>query len=205
MTLSKPKPTGNEAVDQWHLECWEAEKAFQDATEAYDKCPADAPKEKRKKVLETLRSTARRLEKIYNDLPYSDPTDKTTTSELFQIIDKLTLEQASRCINKYLETNPRWKVTNYQKRLDYHEWQVDLFYGEKGGLSVVLGKVYISQADDPQYKQYDRKALQLGYSAPTPTDRASQHDLMPSRLTDLWRGCCYACSDLADKINDARP
>ena len=135
MTLSKPKPTGNETVDQWHLECWEAEKAFQDATEAYDKCPADAPKEKRKKVLEALRSTARRLEKVYNNLPYSDPADKTTIPVLFQSIDKLTLGQAARCINKYLETNPRWKVTNYSESLGYHEWQVDLFYGEKGGLS----------------------------------------------------------------------
>ena len=39
MTLSKPKLIGNDVVDQWHLECWEAENAFQDATEAYDKSP----------------------------------------------------------------------------------------------------------------------------------------------------------------------
>ena len=204
MTLSKPKPTGNEVIDKWHLECWEAENAFQDATETYDHCPSDATKKKRKKALEALQSTARRLEKVYNNLPCSDQVDKTTIPELFHTIDKLTLEQAARCINKYLETNPRWKVTNYSERLNYHEWQVDLFYGEKGGLSVVLGKVHISEVDDPQDKQSDRRALQLGYSAPPPADRTSQHDLMPSRLTDLWRGCCYACADLTDKITDAR-
>ena len=200
MTLSKPKPTGNEVIDKWHLECWEAENAFQDATEVYDKCPSDAPRNKRKKALEALQSTARRLEKVYNNLPCSDPPDKTTIPELFQSIGKVTLEQAARCINKYLETDVRWKVTDYSERLDYHEWNVDLLYGEKGGLSVIVGKVHISQVDDPQDKQPDRKALRLGYSAPAD----NQHDLMPSRLADLWRGCCYACADLADKINDAR-
>ena len=63
MTLSKPKPTGNEVIDKWHLECWEAENAFQDATEAYDHCPSDATKKKRKKALEALQSTAKQCNK----------------------------------------------------------------------------------------------------------------------------------------------
>ncbi len=201
MPIAKPKPTGNEFVDQWHLECWEAEVAFEDATKAYDECPSDAQGKKRKKVLDVLQTTARRLEKVYNNLPYSSPTDESTIPELFQSIDNLTIEQATRCINKYLETDPRWKVTYYSERLDCYEWHVDLIYGEKGGLSVILGEINISEVDDPQDKQPNRKALHLGYNAPA----VSLHDLMPSRLADLWRGCCYACFDLANKIADSDP
>jgi hypothetical protein len=36
------KPIGNNVIDQWHLDCWEAEQAQQDAIDALNNCPLDA-------------------------------------------------------------------------------------------------------------------------------------------------------------------
>ena len=40
--IAKSKPTGNDVVDLWHLDCWKAEKVHQDAIDALQNCPADA-------------------------------------------------------------------------------------------------------------------------------------------------------------------
>ena len=201
MTLSKPRPTGNEVVDKWHLECWEAEKAFRDATDAYDNCPSNAPAKKRSKALEALQSAARRLTTVYGNLPLSDPEDTKTSHEVLESIGTLTLEQAARCINKYLEAHASWDVSNYTERLDYHEWSVNYIWSSDSIYTQNLGKVYITEVDEPQKNEPDRKSLRLGYSIP------KDEDWFPAfneHLADMWRGCCYACADLADKLADAR-
>ena len=205
--ITKPKFTGNKPVDIWHLECWEAEKAFQVARDTYDACPSDAPAKKRLKVLQALQNTSRRLNKIFDKLPASDPDDHRSIMGVLESIDGLTLKQAARCINNYLETAPHWEIVDRTEGLDRYDWYVDrmaVYLARHETATVphreIVGRVYIKEDNDLKDKQPDRKSLFLGYG---------KHDdetvvINPETLAELWRDCVNACADLADKLADAR-
>ena len=203
--IAKPKPTGNDVVDQWHLELWEAEKAQQDAEDALNNCPADASELELNEAKNNYRQSILKLDRIYDQLPYSDPDDRTE-NEALASLGNLTLKQAARCINNYLETASRWEIVDYTERLDRHDWYVDRIaaYQDKYPEKTVphreiVGRVYIKLDHDPREKQPDRETLWLGYGKAD----GDAVVINPHTLTQLWRNCLYACADLADNIAKA--
>ena len=195
--IAKPEPTGNEIVDLWHFECWEAEKVHQDAIDALQNCPADASELELNEAKNNYRQSILKMQGIYDNLPYSDIDDRTVSGVIVRIKD-LSLEQAAKCILSYLHMRPKTVITEYEKRLDRYEWEVRqiVVYDDEPSMvshHEIVGRIYIEDPADPELK------LTLGYG------KADGEAMIinPYLLADVWRGCVFACADLADRIADA--
>ena len=206
---SKPKPTGNKVVDKWQLECWEAEQALEELIASLNKMPEStkAQKQKKQKKGEKVIDAFAKLDAIYENLPGSD-SHEVMEKNILTSIGTLTLDQAARRINQYLETDHRWDIAKYHERLDYYEWHVQSFHRvdnapEKDYIYTEdLGKVYVMYSDEPYKDDSDKKHIRIGCRLPSNFIDVTKHD--KRNLAKVFRGCCMACSDLADKIADIR-
>jgi hypothetical protein len=201
--IAKPKPTGSDTVDQWHLECWEAEKALKDAVDVLNNCPLDS--EEWHELRNKVNATTFKLNEIYDQLPYS-AIDHRTLSGAMESISILDLTQATKCINSYLKSRPKTVITKYvaQFELDRYEWQVEklVVYDDKENVvshREIVGKVYIEKPTDGTMIAGQKIKLTLGYGMADGETKIINGYL----LADVWRGCVFACADLADKIADA--
>ena len=197
------KPIGNNVIDQWHLDCWEAEQAQQDAIDALNNCPLDA--ENLHELQNEVNATTFKLNEIYERLPYSDPP-KRTLSEAKQSLKRLDVKQAAKCINRYLHSRPNIRVVSYdaQFELDRYEWTVEKLvrYIVKGDVishRAIIGKIWIEQPADGTMISGQKIRVTLGYEMADGETKIINGYL----LADVWRGCVNACADLADKISDA--
>jgi hypothetical protein len=201
--IPKPKPTGNDVVDQWHLECWEAEKALKDAVDALNNYPLDG--EEWHKLRNEVNATKFKLNEIYDQLPYSDIDDRTISGAL-QSISSLDVTQAAKCINSYLKSRPNTVIVKYEAQfeLDRYEWTVEklVVYDDKETVvshHEIVGKIWIEQPADGTMISGQKIKITLGYGMADGETKIINGYL----LADVWRGCVNACADLADKISDA--
>ena len=194
--VAKPEPTGNEIVDLWHFECWEAEKVHQDAIDALQNCPADASQLELNEAKNNYRQSILKMHGIYDQLPYSDIDDRTVSGAIERVLG-LDARQAAKCINSHLKSRPKSVITKYeaQPELDRYEWQVEQIAVHDDREDVVahheiVGMIYIEQ--DAENK------LHMGYGKADGEAKI----INPYSLAEVWRGCVLACADLADKLKE---